>query len=75
MSHRSDPVSIGTSGRIVIEVEPDLKQELHAALREEGTNLKAWFLENAKSFLANKSQMPLAFEEHALAREVLDEVS
>jgi hypothetical protein len=68
-------VSIGASGRIVIEVEPDLKQELHAALREEGTNLKAWFLENAQAFLSNKSQMPLDFDDQSPARERLDEVS
>ena len=59
-------MSIGSSGRIVIEVEPDLKQELHAALRKEGTNLKAWFLENAQQFLSDKSQMALSFEEASI---------
>ena len=56
-------MSIGTSGRIVIEIEPDLKQELHAALRKEGLNLKTWFLENAEEFLAEKGQMKLAFSD------------
>ena len=52
-------MSIGTSGRIVIEVDPELKQELHTTLRSEGTNLKAWFLEQADSFLAEKGQLRL----------------
>ena len=52
-------MSIGTSGRIVIEVDPALKQELHTTLRSEGTNLKAWFLEQADSFLAEKGQLRL----------------
>ena len=56
-------MSIGNSGRIVIEIEPDLKQELHAALRKEGLNLKAWFLDNAQEFLADREQLKLAFND------------
>ena len=52
-------MSIGTSGRIVIEVDPELKQELHTTLRSEGTNLKSWFLEQADLFLAEKGQLRL----------------
>ena len=52
-------MSIGSSGRIVIEVDPELKQELHTTLRSEGTNLKAWFLQQADSFLAEKGQLRL----------------
>ena len=52
-------MSIGTSGRIVIEVDPELKQELHTTLRSEGTNLKAWFLAQADTFLAEKGQLRL----------------
>ncbi|RLA45221.1 MAG: hypothetical protein DRR42_19605 [Gammaproteobacteria bacterium] len=55
-------MSIGNSGRIVIEIEPDLKQELHAALKQEGLNLKAWFLENANEFLADRGQLKLSLE-------------
>ena len=47
-------MTIGTSGRIVIEIEPELKQELHSTLREEGTNLKSWFLDNVDQFLTKK---------------------
>ncbi|MEP6389219.1 MAG: hypothetical protein ABJ056_04765 [Halioglobus sp.] len=55
-------MSIGNSGRIVIEIEPDLKQELHAALKQEGLNLKTWFLENATEFLADRGQLNLGLE-------------
>ena len=68
-------MSIGNSGRIVIEIEPDLKQELHAALKQEGLNLKTWFLENATEFLADRGQLKLALESDAEQQEiVLDEI-
>lgn len=51
-------MSIGKSGRVVVEIEPELKQQLHNALRKEGTNLKAWFLENVDHFLAQKGLNP-----------------
>ena len=56
-------MSIGNSGRIVIEIEAGLKQELHAALRKEGTNLKEWFLQNATSYLSDKAQLQLALDD------------
>jgi hypothetical protein len=55
-------MSIGKSGRIVIEIEPELKKELHSVLRKEGTNLKTWFLEHVDQLLAEKSQKTLPFE-------------
>lgn len=56
-------MSIGSSGRLVIEIEPELKQELHSALRKEGMNLKSWFLENVDQFLAERGQLNLGLEE------------
>jgi len=47
-------MSIGESGRIVIEIEPGLKKELHTILRTEGTNLKSWFLEQAEQLVLQK---------------------
>lgn len=41
----------GPSGRVVIEVEPELKRELHAALVAEGTTLKDWFIAHALEHL------------------------
>lgn len=44
-------MSIGTSGRLVIEIEPKLKQEIYAALKSKGLTLKEWFLEQSGSLL------------------------
>jgi hypothetical protein len=55
---------VGHSGRIVIEIDPELKQELHATLSKEGVSLKQWFLDNAEQYLREKSQrtLPLPFD-------------
>ena len=52
-------MSIGNSGRIVIEVDPELKQQLYEALGKEQMTLKSWFLDNAEEFLSTRSQMRL----------------
>ena len=62
MSHEVGIMSVGASGRIVIEIEPGLKQELHTALRKEGLHLKAWFLDNAQRFLSEREQLRLALD-------------
>ena len=49
-------MSIGASGRIVLEVPPHLKRELYAALAREGVNLKAWFLRQASEYLSQGRQ-------------------
>lgn len=41
----------GPSGRLVIEIDPDLKRELHAVLATEGLTMKEWFLAEARRFL------------------------
>lgn len=56
-------MSIGSSGRIVIEIEPELKRELHSVLKLEGTNLKSWFLNQVEDLLADRGQQTLPFEE------------
>lgn len=56
-------MSIGNSGRIVIEIEPELKKQLHAVLRLEGKNLKSWFLENVTELLEHQAkQKTLPFD-------------
>lgn len=50
---------VGHSGRIVIEIDPTLKQELYSALDKEGLNLKQWFLINASDFLRDRMQLSL----------------
>ena len=52
-------MSIGNSGRIVLEVETDLKRELYSALSRDGMTLKEWFLQNAQRYLLLRGQIPL----------------
>lgn len=49
----------GKSGRVVLEIDPSVKSDLYEALHEEGLTLKAWFLSQARSFLAQRSQPSL----------------
>ncbi len=44
-------MSIGTSGRVVIEIEPELKQEIYTKLKSNGMTLKEWFLLQSKELL------------------------
>ncbi|SKA70900.1 hypothetical protein [Desulfobaculum bizertense] len=41
----------GSSGRIVIEVDPCLKKKIYAKLALEGKNLKQWFVEQAEGYV------------------------
>lgn len=59
----------GPSGRIVIEIDPDLKHELYDALDKEGLNLKQWFLGNVESFLRDRSQLSLLPTDDNLTRQ------
>jgi|TARA_B110000908_G_C10069618_1_gene364481 hypothetical protein len=53
---------VGKSGRIVIEIDPILKQELYQSLGKEDSSLKEWFLSNVQGYLSGKTQMPIDFE-------------
>jgi len=65
---------VGNSGRIVIEIDPELKQELYCALSEQGLNLKQWFLWNANQYLDQRIQPNLPFFDHAASKEGKNEV-
>ncbi len=52
-------MSIGSSGRIVIEVEPEIKRQLYAVLAREGLTLKDWFLSKTKYYLMEEAQLSL----------------
>jgi hypothetical protein len=54
-------MSIGNSGRIVIEVDPEAKRRLYAALARDGLTLKDWFLRSAEGYLAESGQLSLSF--------------
>ncbi len=47
-------MSIGNSGRIVIEVEPEIKRQLYSALAREGKTLKDWFLLHVDQYLQSR---------------------
>jgi hypothetical protein len=55
-------MSIGESGRVVIEVDANLKHGLHKVLKEDGLSMKEWFVKNAQSYLAMRSQLTLDIE-------------
>lgn len=53
-------MSIGNSGRIVIEVDPELKKQLYSSLTRDGMSLKEWFLKNAELYLTKGGQLALS---------------
>lgn len=62
----------GPSGRVVLEVDPNLKRQLHAQVALEGKTLKDWFLEAADHYLTEAGKRQLAgfaerVAEHATA--------
>jgi hypothetical protein len=54
-------MSVGKSGRIVLEVDPDLKQRVYSALALEGKTLKEWFILTASEYI-RRQQQPSIFE-------------
>jgi hypothetical protein len=55
----------GKSGRIVIEINPELKRALHSQLAKDGSTMKDWFIRNAATFLEDRSQ-PFLFDPNEL---------
>lgn len=49
----------GESGRIVIEVDPELKRRLYAALAISGLTLKDWFVLSAEKYCSDMQQSDL----------------
>ncbi len=56
-------MSRGKSGRIVLEVDPEFKEELYAALQEDGLILKEWFLKRARQYLYEEVQLGFEFDQ------------
>jgi hypothetical protein len=48
----------GTSGRIVIDVDPAFKDAVYLALAGRGSTLKDWFIEQART-LCDQQRQPL----------------
>jgi hypothetical protein len=60
MSHNMGiSMAIGPSGRIVIEIDPELKRELYGCLSTDGLSLREWFLETARQYLDTRAQLRL----------------
>ncbi len=49
----------GPSGRIVLEVEPELKRDLYSRLAAEGLSLKQWFIRRAAEYITERDQPSL----------------
>ena len=65
MSHNIT-MPIGDSGRIVLEIDPNEKQTLYAALSKDGLTLKDWFLRHVGIYLKEQGQLGL-FESSVVA--------
>lgn len=48
-------MSRGNSGRIVIEIDPQVKHSLYLALASDGSTLKDWFLSHTTAYLTSKN--------------------
>jgi len=46
----------GPSGRIIIEIDPAFKRDLHSALAADGLSLKNWFLKQGAEYLVERKQ-------------------
>jgi hypothetical protein len=55
-------MAIGNSGRIVLEVDPELKKALYSELAKDGLTLKGWFVGAATKFVEARSDKQLAFD-------------
>jgi len=55
-------VAKGSSGRLVIEIDPLIKKELYERLGEKGLNMREWFLINANAYLKQNKQGSLLID-------------
>jgi hypothetical protein len=51
----------GSSGRIVIDVDPEFKEELYHALALQGSTLKDWFVTKARHLCEESRQPAFSF--------------
>jgi hypothetical protein len=50
---------VSDSGRVLIEIDPDLKRDLYSALEKEGLTLKQWFTRRVNQYVAERVQPSL----------------
>ena len=58
----------GASGRVVVEIQPELKGRLHATLALEGRTLKDWFVKQASDYVATRSLLASVSEVERVRR-------
>jgi hypothetical protein len=46
-------MAVGKSGRVVVEIDAELKEQLHKAIKMQGKTLKEWFEEKVKQDFPN----------------------
>jgi hypothetical protein len=49
----------GKSGRVVVDLDPQFKEKLHETLKQRGTTLKQWFLEQAETYCELNESRPI----------------
>lgn len=47
----------GDSGRVVLEISPDLKKQIYSILALEQKTLKDWFIEQAEEYVKRKRDL------------------
>ena len=52
----------GVGGRIVLEIDPELKKALYSELAKDGLTLKGWFVRAAAEFVAARSVKQMSFD-------------
>jgi hypothetical protein len=62
-------MSIGNSGRIVIEIDPETKRNLYSVLTRNGITLKEWFLKCADGYMAGLSPTQIDNKRSATAKQ------
>ena len=49
----------GKSGRVVLEIDPELKRQLYATLENKQQTMKGWFVKEAEGFIYGETQPSL----------------
>ncbi|MBN1379254.1 MAG: hypothetical protein JXA04_08455 [Gammaproteobacteria bacterium] len=49
----------GKSGRVVLEIDPDLKRQLYATLENKQKTMKEWFIKEAEGLIYGDKQPSL----------------
>ena len=47
----------GKSGRVVLEIDPDLKRKLYATLENQQQTMKDWFVREAEGLIYGEKQI------------------